>query len=51
MTMVNISDCFYYNINLLCYVMKMADMIRNLDRFLGNKQIVQRNLQIGRLAD
>ena len=51
MTMVIISDCFHYIINLLCYVMKLAGMICKLDRFLENLQIVQFSLQIGRLAD
>ena len=32
--MVNILDWFYYNINLLCFVMKLAGMICKLDMFL-----------------
>ena len=45
--MVKISDCFHYIVNLLCYVMTLAGMIRKLDRFLENVQIVQCSLQIG----
>ena len=51
MTMVKISDCFHYIINLLCYiVMKSAGRIRKLDRFLENLQIVQCNLRIGQIG-
>ena len=49
MTMVKISDCFHYIINLLRYVMKLAGMICKLDRFLENLQIVQ--YKLARLAD
>ena len=45
--MVNISDCFYYIINLLCSVMKLAVMICKSNRFLKNLHIVQCYLQIG----
>ena len=50
MTMIKISDCFHYIINLLCYVMKLPGMICKLDRFLENLQIVQCNLQIGQIG-
>ena len=51
MTMIKISDYLHYIIHVLCFVMKLASMICQLDRLLENLQIVQRNLQIGRLAD
>ena len=50
MTVVKISECFHYIINLLCYVAKLVGMICKLDRFLENLQIVQRNLQIGQIG-
>ena len=48
--MVNISDCFYYIINLLCSVMKLAVMICKSNGFLENLKIVQCNLQIGQIG-
>ena len=66
MTMVKISDCFHYIINLLCYVMKSAGRILKLDRCLEvcrscsaicklagqstNWQIGLTNLQIGQIG-
>ena len=48
--MVNISDCFYCIINLLCSVMKLAVMICKSNRFLEILLIMQCNLQIGKIG-
>ena len=50
MTMVKISDFFYYIINLLCFALKLVGMICKLDRFLENLQIELCNLQIGEIG-
>ena len=51
MTMVKISDCFHYIINLLCYVMKSAGRILKLDRCLEICRLCSAICKLARLAD